>query len=149
MAKHIHPAELAEIVSQLLTGPRSSEELGDTYESFLVAIGTVVTDHCGGQVEGVMPGAKGGKWDSSLPHLVVNPSGSLPSLTDSVWSSYDAGAWEGEGLVTEYSDGAPMCPSCGCAVQEPHNQACGVEWVGTCDSGHVRAFMKSRQEGAA
>lgn len=139
MPKQIHPAELAELVGALLTDPASLNELHESHECFIEAIGAVVADYCGGEIAGVVKAQTGGKWLDSPPILEVNPSAALPSLSDCVWSIYDPGAWHGEGVVHEYAEGDPLCPECGCPVSRPSVSGT-QEWVGSCPEGHVRAY---------
>lgn len=90
MSKHITAQELSEIVTGLLLSPDSLGELmeADQYRSFMLGIGEVVANHCGGHANGVGK-PQGMKEDM----LSISPNDSLPSLNSSVWSAYDPGGW--------------------------------------------------------
>ena len=98
MAKQIIPAELAEIVTILLTDPASMGELedGEQYLSFIQDIGEVVANHCGGEISQVHRGIQGAEGEEAMPMLSVYPNDSLPSLKENVWARYDPQGWEEE-----------------------------------------------------
>ena len=100
MSKQIKTNELAEIVTGLLVRPDLMGELDEsaTHERFIEAIGQVVADFCGGEINGVAPANQPAGMAPdyiNTPYLSVYPSESLPSLEKCVWSAYDTEGWEG------------------------------------------------------
>ncbi|WP_300500018.1 hypothetical protein [Marinobacter sp.] len=101
MSKQVRPNELAEVVTGLLVRPDLLGELDGSsqkHEDFIEAIGRVVADFCGGDINCVHPA------DLPLDHtpdfvetayLSVWPDSSLPSLEGCVWAPYDPDGWEG------------------------------------------------------
>lgn len=149
MPKFIHPAEVAELVTSLLTDPGSQGELDtqDSYRSFLEDIGKVIADHCGGVIDGSSYPSPGFIGDMTLPLLQVSPNSSLPSITECVWAKFDESGWAEESAINEYSDGHPMCPHCGCPVEMPFGAEDGEAWTGRCTEGHIRTFKLSVVQG--
>ena len=84
MSKQINAAELAEIVSKLLTNPMSAGELvsSNTFASFMTEIAKVVCDFCGGEVRN--------KADNFTEEYLVGVHGndSLPE-GGGIWADYD------------------------------------------------------------
>lgn len=113
MAKLLSPKELAELVSGLLIQPELFGELDDrhNYHDFILAIGNVVAQFCGGEpiaVEYHPPLAN--HEPSYTPMLVVNPNDSLPSLHGSVWSYFDPRGWDDLPLPTGIELGQEPLP---------------------------------------
>lgn len=92
MSKQILPNELAEIVVGLLVAPELLGELDDQkkHHRFMLAIGEVVAEYCGGSANWVNSGAQGEDM------LSVSPNDYLPSFHCNVWSCYDPEGWDGE-----------------------------------------------------
>lgn len=85
MSKQLTAAEMAELVTILLTNPEKMGAL-DTqsqFSSFMTAIAEVVADHCGGEV--LYPAEMGG----DVWYVGIHANDSLPSLERNVWSAYD------------------------------------------------------------
>lgn len=109
MSKQILPAELAELVCGLLLNPNILGELDskERHQAFMLDIGRVIADHCGGHVNGI----NGPDWEEgylqeeqSSPMLSVSPNDSLPSINKCIWSYFDPDGWEDEeieGIETE------------------------------------------------
>lgn len=113
--KHITARELASIVSSLLMHPHTVLELDERsrYARFMKAIGEVVADFCGGEVQSPVPAMGEGHAESRYAHvtddddrsvvapqrellLPVLPNDSLPGLNDNIWASFDPGnGWYG------------------------------------------------------
>lgn len=103
MSKQILPRELAEIVTGLLVKPELLDELDspERHRAFMLDIGRVVADHCGGEANWVNEGDTEENYLSdqySSPYLSVSPNDSLPSLLNNVWACYDTEGWEDEYL---------------------------------------------------
>ena len=101
MSKQIKPFELAEIVTGLLVRPDLMGELDDetVYHDFIRAIGEVVADYCGGEVNTAHPADQPdfeGFSYQFTPYLSVYPNDSLPSMIGCVWAPYDPDGWEDE-----------------------------------------------------
>jgi hypothetical protein len=117
MSKQVKPSELAELITGLLVRPDLLGELessSETHERFIEAIGRVVTEFCGGEVNRVTPAdlSPGHKPDLvDTPYLSVFPDISLPSLERCVWSLHDPDGWEDE-ASSEYdlSQATPYSP---------------------------------------
>lgn len=84
MSKQINAAELAEIVSKLLTNPMSAGELvsSTTFACFMTEIAKVVCDFCGGEVRS--------QADNFTEEYLVGVHGndSLPE-GGGIWAAYD------------------------------------------------------------
>lgn len=110
MSKQILPAELAKIVTELLTKPEKLGELytAESHQNFMLSIGEVVALHCGGIINGVnspvgdSTAADAGD-EESQPMLSVSPDERLPSLTQNVWAAYDPQGWADE-IAAEAAD---------------------------------------------
>ena len=65
MTKQILPNELAEIVTGLLIKPELLGELDsrEAHQAFMLDIGRVIADHCGGRINGITDG------DVAKPYL--------------------------------------------------------------------------------
>lgn len=100
MPKQIFPSELAEIVTALLVKPEMYNELDtpEKHQAFFHAIGNVVADHCGGQINLVNdPVCQEADYLSdqyTMPTLSVSPNENLPSLDQNVWAYHDHQGWE-------------------------------------------------------
>lgn len=97
MAKLLAPKELAELVSGLLIQPELMGELENrqTHHDFILAIGNVVAQFCGGDSIGIEYHPPVTHEDTRYtPMLVVNPNESLPSFLGSVWSYFDPRGWD-------------------------------------------------------
>ena len=81
MTKQILPNELAEIVTGLLIKPELLGELDsrEAHQAFMLDIGRVIADHCGGRVNGITDGD------------VAKPYGRCEQVPD-MRSSYSSGA---------------------------------------------------------
>jgi len=107
MFKQISHRDLAEIVTALLVKPELLGELDtvEKHQEFMLAIGHVVADHCGGQTNWINPADVDEEYLSdqySSPYLSVSPNENLPSLERNVWAYHDPDGWEGmEGLSDE------------------------------------------------
>lgn len=115
MPRQIFPQELVEILSGLLLKPEIFGELDspEKHQAFMLDIGRVVADHCGGEINGVAePAGKefnlSEEW--SQPYLSVSPNDSLPSLLNNVWAYYDGpSGWEDDFLDCDHVDaGEPL-----------------------------------------
>lgn len=100
MSKQILPKELAEIVTGLLVKPELLGELDspERHMAFIVDIGQVVSDHCGGIVNWVNAPDTTENYlsaECASPYLSVEPDDRLPSLNNNLWSMYDNSGWEG------------------------------------------------------
>lgn len=120
--KHITARELASIVSSLLMHPQAVLELDDRdqYKRFMQAIGEVVADFCGGEVQPPVPAMKEGHVESRHATddddrsvvesccellLPVLPNDSLPGLNDNIWASFDPDSgWYGHLSGDEIAD---------------------------------------------
>ncbi|WP_154922510.1 hypothetical protein [Klebsiella grimontii] len=78
MTKQILPNELAEIVTGLLIKPELLGELDsrEAHQAFMLDIGRVIADHCGGLVNGIT----GSAWKTES---MVTPVFATPILTTS------------------------------------------------------------------
>lgn len=99
MSKQILPNELAELVTGLLVKPGLLNELDSPskHQAFMLDIGRVVAEHCGGDVYGVIAQDSEENYlgdGYSSPMLSVNPDSNLPSLNNNVWAYYDTEGWE-------------------------------------------------------
>lgn len=104
MTKQILPNELAEIVTGLLVNPELLGELDsrEVHQNFMQDIGRVVSDYCGGRVNGISDGDIAKPYLSDIecpPCLHIEPDDRLPSTDRNVWSNYHVEAWAGEGQV--------------------------------------------------
>ncbi len=113
MSKQLLPNELAEIVTGLLVKPELLGELDSPqkHQAFMLDIGRVVAEHCGGEANWVNKGDTNEDYLSdqySSPTLSVSPNDGLPCLFDNVWSYYDPEGWEEEYLdCDDVNAGAP------------------------------------------
>lgn len=101
MSKQITPNELAEIVTGLLVKPDLLGELDspDRHQSFMLDIGRVVAEHCGGEANWVNEAATNKRFledEENSPTLSVSPNDSLPSLHNNVWGCFDPAGWDDE-----------------------------------------------------
>ncbi len=101
MSKQIFPKELAEIVTGLLVNPSLLGELetAEKHRAFMLRIGSVVADYCGGDAWTVHKGGTDINYlsdENSSPYLSVSPNDSLPSLHQNVWAYHDPSGWEDE-----------------------------------------------------
>lgn len=116
MSKQILPHELAEIVTGLLVKPELLGELDSPqrHQAFMLDIGRVVAEHCGGEANWINEGDTEENYLSdqySSPYLSVSPNDSLPSLLNNVWSYYDPEGWEDEFLdCDDVNAGEPPSP---------------------------------------
>ncbi len=95
--KLIDRRELALILAKLLINPAACGELenSEKFEAFMLDIGQVVADYCGGNINGVSP-VEVENIDADVqtePMLSVSPNGSLPSLLENIWAGFDEGGW--------------------------------------------------------
>ncbi|HCX5853880.1 TPA: hypothetical protein ACGGE1_004717 [Klebsiella pneumoniae] len=105
MTKQILPNELAEIVTGLLIKPELLGELDsrEAHQAFMLDIGRVIADHCGGRVNGITDGDVAKPYLSDIectPTLHIEPDDRLPSTERNVWSNYHVEAWADEGQET-------------------------------------------------
>lgn len=101
MTKQILPNELAEIVTGLLIKPELLGELDsrEAHQAFMLDIGRVIADHCGGRVNGITDGDVAQPYLSDIectPTLHIEPDDRLPSTERNVWSNYHVEAWADE-----------------------------------------------------
>jgi len=98
MSRQILPNELAEVVTALLVQPKILGQFDspDRHMEFMEAIGEVVANFCGGQINGVHPadGSFDGNPFLDAPMLSVWPDSRLPDLQHCVWGPYDPDGWE-------------------------------------------------------
>lgn len=101
MSKQIKPSELAEVVVGLLVRPDLLGELDSpqAHEQFIEAVGRVVADFCGGEINTVSPAdrpldANPESIGIETPYLSVWPNDSMPSLEECVWALHDGEGWE-------------------------------------------------------
>jgi hypothetical protein len=115
MSKQIKPSELSEIVTGLLIRPDLMGELDspEQHERFIEAIGQVVVDFCGGEINGVghadLPEGHPVSYIHT-PYLSVYPDDSLPSLEECVWAPYDPQGWMDES-AEEYALATGIAPT--------------------------------------
>ena len=85
MSKQISSAELAELVSKLLTNPEIAGELAEfhAYKSFMTQIAQVVCDHCGGEVRNEADPL------DDVWYVGIHGNDSLPPGSEGVWNQYD------------------------------------------------------------
>lgn len=97
MSKQITPAELAEIITNLLTNPEKVGELCEshTYLSFVTDIAEVVCNHCGGEVR------RPADFLDDACYVGIHGNDSLPE-GGGIWAAYDK---EGELFPTEAGSG--------------------------------------------
>ena len=112
MSKQILPNELAEIVTGLLVAPDVLGELDspEKHQSFMLAVGEVVAEHCGGHVRGVNDPDMDDIYLAepiSVPTFSVEPDDRLPSVANNVWAYYDLFVWDPED-VEGLEVGTPM-----------------------------------------
>ncbi|WP_060876675.1 hypothetical protein [Klebsiella variicola] len=105
MTKQILPNELAEIVTGLLIKPELLGELDsrESHQAFMLDIGRVIADHCGGRINGITDGDVAKPYLSDIectPTLHIEPDDRLPSTERNVWSNYHVEAWADEGQET-------------------------------------------------
>ncbi|MDP3522274.1 MAG: hypothetical protein Q8S02_16810 [Hydrogenophaga sp.] len=98
MSKQITAAELAEIVSKLLTGHAAELDSHEQFSKFMTDIANVVCDHCGGETRHPADNAFDEVW-----YIGIHGNDSLPSVTECIWSEYDK---EGDLNDTEVGDKA-------------------------------------------
>lgn len=101
MSKQILPHELAEIVTGLLVRPELLGELDspEKHQDFMLDIGRVVAEHCGGDINQVSPSDTTQDYlrtAHSSPYLSVSPNDSIPSLYINAWAYHDRYGWEEE-----------------------------------------------------
>lgn len=85
MSKQLTAAEMADLVTKLLTNPEKMGAL-DTqsqFSSFMTAIAEVVTDHCGGEVR------HPAEMSEDVWYVGIHANEDLPSLEQNVWAAYD------------------------------------------------------------
>ncbi len=112
MSTPILPNELAEIVTGLLINPSIFGELDmqSEHQEFMLEIGRIVGNYCGGYAYWVKPGNPDSNHlsnDGTPPLLMVGPDNSLPSLHQNVWAYYVSSGWEGED-VDGIEQGEPL-----------------------------------------
>lgn len=110
MSKQITAAELAELVSKLLTDPQSLGELDSesVYGDFMTDIATAVCDHCGGEIH-----HPASPMDDTW-YIGIHGNDSLPD-GETVWDGFDL---EGElfnpdtaeGLRRQHGEEHPQWP---------------------------------------
>jgi len=104
MTKQVHSFELAEVVTGLLIEPSIFGELDSPqkHQAFMLDIGRVIAEHCGGEVNWVNEADTEENYLSDQygsPYLSVSPDHSLPSLNNNVWSFYDQSGWDDEAFL--------------------------------------------------
>lgn len=82
MSKQITAAELAEIVTKLLTSDTSEVDSYEGFETFMTTIAEAVCAACGGEIHNPAEPFDG-VW-----YVGIHDDGSLPE-GENVWSSYD------------------------------------------------------------
>lgn len=98
MSKHIMPRELAEIVTGLLIDPSFLGELDSpaVHQDFMLEIGKIVADFCGGEIRGIFPPDSSSSYlstEEDSPSLIVSPNNNLPHYHRNIWSAYDPEGW--------------------------------------------------------
>lgn len=83
MSKQISAAELAQIVSKLLTGDSGEIDGFESYQGFMTEIAKVVCDYCGGEVRNPADSLDD-TW-----YVGIHGNDSLPSAFGGIWSEYD------------------------------------------------------------
>lgn len=85
MSKQLTPADVADLVTKLLTNPSSLGALdtSDQFRDFMTDITKVVCDHCGGEVR------YQADFFEHTWYIGVHGNDSLPSLDKNVFSAYD------------------------------------------------------------
>jgi hypothetical protein len=113
MSKQVLPHELAELITGLLIDPTLLGELDspEKHQAFMLDIGRVIADHCGGKANWINPGDTLDNYLSneySSPYLSVSPDESLPSLQNNVWALYDPEGWDDGNELPEIATGSPL-----------------------------------------
>jgi hypothetical protein len=116
MSKQLLPNELAELVAGLLVKPSLLGELDspEKHQAFMLDIGRVVAEHCGGEANWVNEGDTQENYladQYSSPYLSVSPDESLPTLNSNVWAYFDTEGWEDEGHDLSIETGEPLSSS--------------------------------------
>lgn len=112
MSKQISTRELAEVVTGLLVKPDVLGQLCtlEQHQSFMLDIGRVIADHCGGVANWVNHDGNGTDYpsedDELAPLLSVSPNDSLPNLHRNVWAFHDTQGWEDE--ILQANDSEPL-----------------------------------------
>lgn len=99
MSKQITAAELAEVITKLLTQPDAVGELGEAkaYQDFMTDIAQVVCDHCGGEVRHPADPL------DDVWYVGIHGNDSLPNSEGGIWADYDH-----EGELFDEGDGGCM-----------------------------------------
>ncbi|BDO05661.1 hypothetical protein [Klebsiella quasipneumoniae] len=105
MTKQILPNEPKQILPNDLIKPELLGELDsrEAHQSFMLDIGRVIADHCGGRVNGITDGDVAKPYLSDIectPTLHIELDDRLPSTERNVWSNYHVEAWADEGQET-------------------------------------------------
>lgn len=114
MSKQITAAELAQVVTRLLTNPDGTGELSEfaAYQGFMTDIAQLVCDHCGGEIHHPADVL------DDIWYVGIHGNESLPE-SGGVWRDFDK---EGE-LFSETSKVALAADG----VTDDCNQVCGGE----------------------
>lgn len=108
MRKQITAIDLAELVVGLLVKPELLGELDsqERYQNFMLDIGRVVADHCGGEANWINAGRNSRHKDDYDPELLsVSPNDSIPSLCKNIWSYHDPSGWDDDYLDCDSIEG--------------------------------------------
>ena len=82
MSKQISAAELAQIVTKLLTGESGEVDSHEAFQGFMTAVADVVCEYCGGEVrEDASPL---GVW-----YVAIHGNDSRPDAFGGIWRAYD------------------------------------------------------------
>lgn len=85
MSKQITSAELAAIVTKLLTDPEGAGELSghESYQAFMTDIAQVVCNHCGGEIHHSASDL------DDIWYIGIHGNDSLPDAFGGIWREYD------------------------------------------------------------
>lgn len=134
MSKQVSAAELAAIVTQLLTDPDGAGNLSDleTYQGFMTDIAKVVTDYCGGEVRRTADSVE------DVFYVGIFGNDSLPS-DGGIWANVDP---EGElfpkdesEVQSDMEESAAALGFTSVAAMEQHQ-----DWMNTRDAEHASAL---------
>lgn len=141
MSKQITPAELAEIVTTLLTAPEQAGELEErrAFAAFFTEVAEVVCNHCGGAVHKLADDDADG-WLVGIHGNDCLPEGG------GIWAKYDPEGALFDDVEADDVEASPQaCTHCGNEVSEVVGCPSGAELCPDCfnQGGEAEAEMPS------
>ncbi|MFM2668547.1 hypothetical protein AAFX24_27790 [Vibrio mediterranei] len=113
MSMKLKTSELAEIATTLIAKPEllGMFDVAGQHEAFLNDLADVICDHCGGKNAGVHRSTFDEEHHSDTT-INIDPSDSLPSLNNNIWTAIHASGWEGV-VASDYQieEGETLSPS--------------------------------------